>query len=113
MNVFNRMLYEFYKDEEKKEQKIRENRVGGQIQALYYVSGLIPDGTENTIYTTTICRDELLTSVKEKFVKLFSVYIYAVVAIETLNENGGSSVMKKKLSDAISEENFVSHSEYI
>jgi len=100
------MLYEFYREEQKKEGK--QKSLHRQIRALYHVSGLTssPD-SDQCVYTTTICGDDKLDTVCKKFTKLISLHIYAVRAtttgeVKSVDEDDDGSLMQK-LSEALKE----------
>ena len=89
------MLYEFYYEELEK-QKIKKqnernnNSASVGVQALFYISGLKPssEGTGDVeSFSSTICRDDQVDAVKQKFKTISSVHIYAVQLLELENKN--------------------------
>ena len=73
------MLYEFYNDElrkqkQKNKEKNNNNPTASGIQALYYISGLKNSFSDVTgvvsSFSSTICRDDQVDSVKSEFTKV-------------------------------------------
>jgi hypothetical protein len=93
------MLFEFYQEElekqnlKKKEGNNNNSSIPG-IQALFYISGFKSSKSggrkgegEQLSFSSTVCRDDQLESVKESFTQISSVHIYSLQRQELEKES--------------------------